>query len=120
MNLRLAGKKLHKHSSKPPGVVAERGSHPFFPGCRGISLVEDQVDHREHRLHPPAQVVSARCLKGNMSFRESLLGAKDSLAYGLLRHKEGAGDLRRGEAADKTQRKRDASFHRKHRMARGK
>jgi hypothetical protein len=55
-----------------------------------------------------------------MSFRESLVGAQDPPSQGLLRHKEGAGDFRRGEAADQTQRKRDASFHRKDRMARGK
>ncbi len=55
-----------------------------------------------------------------MSFRESFLGAKDPLSHGFLRHKKGAGDLRRSEAADQTQRKRDASFHRKHRMERGK
>src|SRR5215471_21208721 len=55
-----------------------------------------------------------------MSLRESLLGAKDPLSYRFLRHKKGAGDLRRSEAADQAQGKRDASFHRKHRMARGK
>src|SRR6185503_5379477 len=54
------------------------------------------------------------------SFRESLLGAEDSLSHGFLRHQKGAGDLRRREAANQTQSKRDASFHRKHRMARGK
>src|SRR5215472_18247842 len=54
-----------------------------------------------------------------MSLRESLLGAKDPLSYRCLRHKKGAGDLRRSEAADQTQGKRDASFHRKHRLARG-
>src|SRR4029453_2173545 len=55
-----------------------------------------------------------------MSFRESLLGAKDPLSHRFLRHKKGAGDLRRSEAANQTQGERDASFHLKHRMARGK
>src|SRR5215469_18656161 len=55
-----------------------------------------------------------------MSFRESLLGAKDPLSYRFLRYEKGPRDLRRSEAADQTQRQRDASFHRKHRMARGK
>src|SRR5215470_8388889 len=55
-----------------------------------------------------------------MSFREGLLGAKDPLPHRFLRHKKSTGDLRRSEAADQTQRKRDASFHRKHGMARGK
>src|SRR6185436_1315314 len=55
-----------------------------------------------------------------MSYRESLLGAKDPLSHRFLRHKKGAGDLRRSEAADQTQGKRDAFFHRKHRMASGK
>src|SRR6185369_14654588 len=55
-----------------------------------------------------------------MSFRESLLGAKDPLSYRFLRYKKGAGDLCRSEAADQTQRKRDASLHGKDRMARGK
>src|ERR1700732_3979593 len=55
-----------------------------------------------------------------MSFRESLLGAKDPLSHRFLRHKKGAGNLRRREASNQTQGKRDASFYRKHRMARGK
>src|SRR5262245_53968566 len=65
------------------------------------------------------QLVSARRLKGNMSFRESLLGAKDPLSYCFLRYKKGPGDLRRSEAAEQTQRKRDASFYREYRMAGG-
>src|SRR5215472_18180316 len=85
-----------------------------------MPLMKDQVDDGKYRLHPAAQLAPARRLKGHMSFRESLLGAKDPLSHRFLGHKKGAGDLRRSEAADQTQRKRDASFHRKHRMARGK
>src|SRR5262252_6923841 len=85
-----------------------------------MPFIKDQVDDGKYRLHPAAQLVPARRLKGHMSFRESLLGAKDPLSHRFLRHKKGAGDLRRSEAANQTQRKRDASFHRKHRMARGK
>src|SRR5262245_38679529 len=55
-----------------------------------------------------------------MSFREGLLGAKDPLSYRFLRYKKGPCDLCRSEAADQTQRKRDASFYREHRVARGK
>ena len=55
-----------------------------------------------------------------MSFRESLLGAKDPLSQRLLGYQESAGDLRRGEPAYQTHRKRDASFHRNDRMTRGK
>jgi hypothetical protein len=55
-----------------------------------------------------------------MGLREGLLGARDPLSQRLLGHKESAGDLCRGEAADQTQRKGDASFHCKDRMACGK
>src|SRR5215510_13754643 len=85
-----------------------------------MPLIKDQVDDGKYRLYPAAQLVSARRLKGHMSFRESLLGAKDPLSYRFLRYKKGPGDLRRSEAADQTQRKRDASFYREYRMACGK
>ena len=55
-----------------------------------------------------------------MSFGECSLSAKDSLAHGLLGYQEGAGDLGCGEAADQTQRQRDATFNCKDWMARGK
>src|SRR6185436_20603935 len=55
-----------------------------------------------------------------MSFRESLLGAKDPLSYCFLRYKKRSGDLRGSEATDQTQCKRDACFYREYRMACGK
>jgi len=54
-----------------------------------------------------------------MCLREGLLGARDPLAQCLFRHKKRTRDLRRGEAADQAQRERDASFRRKHGIARG-
>jgi hypothetical protein len=55
-----------------------------------------------------------------MGFGQGSLGPKDSLAHGLLRHEEGAGNLSGGEAANQAQRKSDTPFNRKHRMAGGK
>lgn len=43
----------------------------------------------------------------------------DPLAQRLFGHEKRTRDFRRGEAADQAQRERDASFHRKHGMARG-
>ena len=119
MNFRFAGKKLPQHAPQAQRLFAESRPHPFIARGRGIALIEDQVDHREYGLNPATQLVPTRRLKGNVCFREGLLGARDPLAQRLFRHKKRTGDLRRGEAADQAQRKRDASFHRKHGMARG-
>src|ERR1044072_203100 len=54
-----------------------------------------------------------------MSFRESLLGAKDPLSDRFLRQKKRASDLRGRETTDQTQRKRDASFEWGDRMGSG-
>jgi hypothetical protein len=55
-----------------------------------------------------------------VGFGESFLGAKDALAEGLLRNKEGPGNFGGCEAANQTQRKSDAPFYCEDRMAGGK
>src|SRR6185369_7409134 len=45
VNFRLIGKKTHQHPSEPQGLVAKRSPHPLLSGSRGVTLVEDQVDH---------------------------------------------------------------------------
>ena len=100
MDLRFTGKKFGEDAREPQRFVAEFFPHPLIAGGRCISFVEDQVDHREYGLKPAAQLVSARDFEGNMGFGESSLGAKDSLAHGLLRDKEGSGDFSGREAAN--------------------
>ena len=117
MNFGFGGEKLGEHAAEAERIFAEGGAHPFIARGRGIAFVENQVDHREDGFDPQAQFFAARRFKRNMCFRESFLGAEDALAHGFFRHQEGAGNFRRGEAADQTQGKSDAAFDRKDRMA---
>ena len=44
----LVRRELGEDPPQPQRVFAQPGSEPFIAGRRGISLVEDQVDHLEH------------------------------------------------------------------------
>ena len=117
MNFRFAGEKLPQHAPQAQRLFRQSRPHPFIARGRGIAFVENQVDHREDGVDPQAQFFAARRFKRNMCFQESFLGAEDALAHGFFRHQEGAGNFRRGEAADQTQGKSDAAFDRKDGMA---
>ncbi len=119
MNFRFAGEELPEHAAQAQRLFRECRPHPFITRGRGVAFVENQVDHHEHGLDPATQLVPTRRLKGNVRLGERLLGAGDPLAQRLFRDEKRTRDLRRGEAADQAQRERDASFHRKHGMARG-
>jgi hypothetical protein len=72
-------------------------------------LVEDQVEHVEHR---PGRTRRVEALAG-----DGALGAGDPLGHGRLGHQEGPGDLRRGEPAHGAQRQRDRRRRAQRRMA---
>jgi hypothetical protein len=96
----LSRDQFHEDAPGLLRVTTKFFPHPGVSRRRRISFVEDQVDHRECGLKPAAQLVSMEDLEWNIGFGESSLGAKDSLAKGFLRYKEGPSNFGGREAAN--------------------
>jgi len=77
------------------------------PRRRGVPLVEDQVDHVQHRPEPLAALVARRHPERNPAGLDALLGAGDAPGHRRLRHQKRPGDLRRAQPTDRPQCQRD-------------
>ena len=117
MNFGLVRRQLGQDAPEPQRVLAERRAHPVVTRGRRVALVEDQVDDFEHRRQPCRQLRAARNLEWNLFVGQRALGADDSLGDRRLGDEEGTGNLVGREAAEETQRERDAGLGRKHGMA---
>jgi len=118
MHLGLARHEPGDDAAEPKRVVAERGPHPVVAGRRGVALVEDQVDDLEYRGQAGREVGAARDLERDAFLRERPLRANDALRDRRFGDEERARDLVRREAAEETERQRDAGLGREHGMAR--
>src|SRR4029077_18245944 len=58
MDLGLIRKKLCQPAAKADGFHAQCCPHPLLSRGCGVSLVEDQVDHRQYGLKPLSQLVT--------------------------------------------------------------
>ncbi len=76
-----------------------------------------EIDDFEHGGEPRGAIEAGGDFEGNVRFGERALGAHDALRDGGLRSEKGAGDLRRGEAAEQAKGERDARLRREHGMA---
>ena len=117
MHLRLVWRQPGQHAAQPLGVFAERRPHPVVTRRRRIALVEDQVDHFQHRREANVQFGPARHFVGDLPVRQRALGADDALLDGGLGRQERARDLFGGQAGEQFQRQRDAGLGRQHRVA---
>lgn len=117
VHLGLGRRELREHAPEAEGLLAELATHPAPAGGRGVALVEDEVDDLEHRGEALRQLGAAGHLEGDAPLRERPLRPHDPLRDGGLRDEERAGDLVRLEAAEQTQRERDARLRREHRVA---
>ena len=97
-------------AAAPPRRAA--GRIQSSPARRRIALVEDQVDHLQHRRQAAGALGATRHFERHAGLGERALGAHDALRDGRLRHQEGAGDLVGGEPAEQPQRQRDARLRR--------
>ena len=114
----LLRRKLGKNAAKAERVFAERGAMPVVPGGGGISFVENQIDHLQHRGETRAEFGAARNFEGNARVGECAFGADDALRDGRLGHEKRTRDFVGGEAADQAQRERELRFGAQHGMAR--
>ena len=54
VHFRLVRRELREDSTQAQGLLAERRPNPVLPGGGGVALVEDEIDHLEHRREPVA------------------------------------------------------------------
>ena len=118
VDLGLAGHQRREDPAEAQGVLAQRRADPVRAGARRVALVEHQVDHLEHRRQTLGQLVATGDLKRHARLAECALGAYDALRDRALGDEKRTRDLWRRQAAEQTQRQRDARLSRQHRMAR--
>src|SRR5215469_140207 len=80
---------------------------------------EHQVDHSEHRVQPPRQVLRQRYRQRNPRLSDLALSPDYALRHGRLGHHERGGYLRGGQAAHRPERKRHPDLGVERRMAAG-
>jgi hypothetical protein len=117
VHFRLVRRELREDPAQSQGLLAERRPDPVLPGGGGVALVEDEIDHFQHRREPGRQLVSAGNLEGHPGVGEGTLGTHDSLGQRGLGHEERAGDLWCGEPAEQAESERHPRLGREHRMA---
>ena len=89
------------------------------PGGRVVALVEHEVEHAQHGVEPVGQPVAGRDLVADPGLADLLLRPHEPLGERGLRDEERAGDLGRGQAAERAQRQRDRRLRRERRVAAG-
>ena len=116
-----------REESTDLGIIGEAGVHeprePDRLGAqivarevvtrrRGVALVEDQVEAREHSGEPFLEQPRGWDAERNTCFEDLALGAHDALRQCRLAHHERPGQLGRAESGDGLQRERDPRFDR--------
>jgi len=115
MHLGLVGHQLGDRSPQPQRFVRKVAA-----GGRGrISLVEDQVDDREHRGEPVGQQVGGGHAERDRGGLDLALGPHQALGHRRLADQECSGDLLGRETAERPQRQRDLRVGCERRMAAG-
>ena len=115
----LGRHQLSHESREPDRLGAEIGPHQLLAARRRVALVEDQVDHRQHRLEPARHVAGVRHGVRNARVADLRLRAYEPLRHRGRRHQERARDLVRLEPAERPERERDLRLDRQRRVAAG-
>ena len=113
MHLRRLGHQLRERPAEPDRL----GREVAAGRRRGVALVEDQVDDREHGVEPLGQQVLGRHPEGDPGGRDLALRPDEALRHRRLGDQERARDLRRAEPAERAQRQRDLRLGRERRVA---
>ena len=117
--LGVAGERLDQHPRQPDRLVGELGADQRVRPRGEVALVEDQVQRRQHRGQPLGQLLGRGHLVGDVGVADLRLGPDQPLRHRRLGGEEGAGDLGRGEAAERAQGQRDARLRPQRRVAAG-
>ena len=119
MHFGFVRRELGEDAAKAERILAELWAHPVVTGGRRIALVEDEIDHFEHRRQSSIAIGAARNLERDALPGKRALRADDPLRDGGLGDEKRARDFVGRQAAEKTQRHRGARFGRQHWMAGG-
>ena len=117
--LRLVRHQRDHHPRQPDRLLAQLPPHRRVPGGRRVALGEDQVEHGQHAGQPVRQLGIGRHPVRDRRGGDLLLRPGDPRRHRRLRHHEGAGDLRRGQAAEQPERQRDPRLGGERRVAAG-
>ena len=118
-HLGLAGHQLGEHAGEADRLVAEILPHEVLARMGRVTLVEDQVQRREHGRQPRGQLRPFRHLVRESPVPDRPLRAYQALGDRRLGYQERPRDLRRREAPHQPQRERDAAVGGKRGMAAG-
>ena len=92
-------------------LVAQLLAHEAIALGRRVALVEDQVHDAKHAAQAVGQLLVGRHPVRDVRVRDLALRTDDPLAHRRLGDQERAGDLAGGQAAERSQRERDARGH---------
>jgi len=93
VNFGLVWCQLRENAPQAERLLAEVETDPMFPRSGRVSLVEDQVDHLEHRRKTRAEVCARGDFEGHVRLAQGPLGADDPLGDGRLWNQVRASDL---------------------------
>src|SRR5262249_43651735 len=97
MHFRLFAGEFGQYTAEAQRLLAKLRPHPVLPGSRRITLIEDEVDDRQHRGEAHLELGSARHFEWHTLVAQQPLGPHDALLDGWLRDEEGPGDLVGGQ-----------------------
>ena len=112
-HLGIAGQQPAQPAGQPDRLTGQIRAGQLVTLGRRVPLVEDQVQHVQHRAEPVAALrVAARPAgwahgQRHVAGLDGLLGPADPLGHGRLGDQERRGDLRGGQPADRAQGQRD-------------
>ena len=116
-HLAVLGQQPAQPAGEPDRLPRQRRDRQLLPVAGAVALAEDQVQHVQHGLQPLGPLRRGRDAEIGPGLDDRLLGPADPLRHGRLRHAERRGDLRRRQAADRTQGQRDLAGRRQRGMA---
>ncbi len=118
-SLRLIGHQLGQQPGEPDGLGAQVGARELGARRRDVALIEDQVEHGEHRVEALGQVALVRHPVGDARVADLRLRPDDPLRHRRLGDEEGACDLGRRQPAEQAQGERHLGGPSERRMAAG-
>ena len=118
-DLRLVGHQRAENTRQPDRLGAELPPHERLARGRRVALVEDEVEGGEHGAEPVGQLVVGRHDVRDARVADLPLRPHEPLLHRRLGGEEGAGDLRRAQAAQRAERQRDPRLGRERRVAAG-
>ena len=117
LRLRLVGHEPDDGPGEVDRFGAQPGPHQIRAGGRGVSLVEQQVQHGEHTGGALGEQVVRRHPVGDARLPDLALRPHEPLGHRGLRHEERAGDLAGRQTGEGTQRQRHPGLDRQRRVA---